>query len=48
VRALRAEQIVPRVQLNSPGEHGTDSLAVQLSIDQCEVHVTPPNVIVRW
>jgi YbbR domain-containing protein len=48
VRALRSEQIVPRVQLNTPADHGTEALTVQLSIDQCEAHVTPPNVIVRW
>ena len=47
-RALRNEQIVPRVQIISPADHGADSLPVQLSIDQCEVHVTPPSVIVRW
>jgi len=48
VRALRPEQIVPQVQLNSPGEHGSEAHPVQLSVDQCEVHVTPANVIVRW
>jgi len=48
VRALRPEQIVPRVQVASGSEHGSDALPVQLAVDQCEVHVTPPNVIVRW
>jgi hypothetical protein len=48
VRALRAEQIVPRVQVTSTAEHGSDAFPVQLSIDQCDVHVTPPSVIVRW
>jgi hypothetical protein len=48
VRALRPEQVVPRVQANSVAEHGSDALVVQLGIDQCEVHVTPPTVIVRW
>jgi YbbR-like protein len=48
VHTLRPEQIVPRVQLNSSGDHGTEALPVQLSIDQCEVRVTPANVIVRW
>jgi hypothetical protein len=48
VRALRPEQIVPRVQVTSTTEHGSDALAVQLSIDQCDVHLTPPSVIVRW
>lgn len=48
VRALRTEQIVPRVQIVASTDHGSDALPVQLSIDQCEVHVTPPSVIVRW
>ncbi len=48
VRALRPEQVVPRVQVTSTTEHGADAFPVQLSIDQCEVHVTPPTVIVRW
>jgi YbbR domain-containing protein len=48
VRALRPEQIVPRVQVSGGAEHGSDALPVQLVIDQCEVHVTPPTVIVRW
>jgi hypothetical protein len=48
VRAIRAEQIVPRVQIASTTEHGSDALPVQLSMDPCEVHVTPPTVIVRW
>lgn len=48
VRALRPEQILPRVQVVSPTDHGSDALPVQLAIDQCEVHVTPPSVIVRW
>ena len=48
VRALRAEQIVPRVQVTSGADHGSDVLPVQLSIDQCDVHLTPPTVVVRW
>ncbi len=48
VRSLRPEQLVPRVQVPSAAEHGSDALPVQLALDQCEVHVTPPNVIVRW
>jgi hypothetical protein len=48
VRALRTEQIVPRVQIGASTEHGSDALPVQLTIDQCDVHVTPPTVIVRW
>ncbi len=48
VRALRPEQILPRVQVASTSEHGSDAMPVQLSIDQCTVQVTPPSVIVRW
>ncbi len=49
VRALRPEQIVPRVQVPAAAaEHGSDALPVQLAIDQCDVHVTPPTVVVRW
>jgi hypothetical protein len=48
VRALRPEQIVPRVQATGPADHGSDSLPVELTIDQCEVHLTPSTVIARW
>jgi len=48
VRALRPEQVVPRAQLGSTTDHGSDAIAVQLAIEQCEVHVTPPSVIARW
>ncbi|HXX65985.1 MAG TPA: CdaR family protein [Polyangiaceae bacterium] len=48
VRALRTEQIVPRVQVTSAAEHGSDALPVQLTVDQCEIHTTPPSVVVRW
>ena len=47
VRALRSEQIVPRAQVTSAADHGSDVLAVQLVIDQCDVHVTPPTVMAR-
>lgn len=48
IRALRPEQIVPRVHVTATTEHGSDALPVQLAIDQCDVHLTPPGVIVRW
>jgi hypothetical protein len=48
VRPLRPEQVLPRVQITSTADHGSDVFPVQLAIDQCEVHVTPPAVIVRW
>ncbi len=48
VRGLRSEQVVPRVQITSAADHGSDALPVQVAIDQCTVHVAPPTVIVRW
>ncbi len=48
VRALRPEQVVPRVQVLATAEHGSDAFPVQLAIDSCDVHITPPSVIVRW
>jgi hypothetical protein len=48
VLALRPELVVPRVQVTSTADHGSDAIPVLLSIDQCTVHVTPPSVIVRW
>ena len=47
-RPLRAEQIVPRAQISATTEHGSDSLPVQLSIDQCDVHLVPSTVVARW
>jgi YbbR-like protein len=47
-RPLRAEQLVPRVQIVATTDHGSDSLPVQLTIDQCAVHVIPPTVVARW
>lgn len=47
-RALRPEQVVPRVQVGSTSDHGSEALPVQLAIDQCEVHLTPSTVVVRW
>ena len=48
LRGLRAEQIVPRVQVTSSAERGSEALPVQLAIDKCDVHITPATVIVRW
>jgi YbbR domain-containing protein len=49
VRSLRAEEIVPRVQITAAGtEHGSEVLPVQLAIDQCDVQLTPSTVVVRW
>ncbi len=48
VRPLRPEQLVPRVAVTSTAEHGSEVLPVQLTIDQCDVHLTPSSVVVRW
>jgi hypothetical protein len=48
VRALRPEQVLPRVQVTSSADHGSDALPVELTFDQCAVHVMPPSIIVRW
>jgi hypothetical protein len=48
VRALRPEQIVPRVQASGTTDHNSEAEVVDLAIDQCEVHMTPSTVIARW
>jgi YbbR domain-containing protein len=48
VRALRPEQIVPRVTLRSTTPTGSESLPVELTIDKCEVSFLPKTVVVRW
>jgi YbbR domain-containing protein len=48
VRALRPEQIVPRVQATGATDHGSEAESVELTIDQCEVHMTPSTVVARW
>jgi hypothetical protein len=55
VRALRPEQIVPRVELGKvPGldlekqKHGSATAKVSVDIAQAEVEVQPPTVNVKW
>jgi YbbR domain-containing protein len=48
LRSLRPEQIVPRVQVTSTADHGSEALPVQVQVDGCDVHVTPATVVVRW
>jgi YbbR-like protein len=45
---LRPEQIVPRVQVSSAAEHGSEALPVQFSFDPCSVVVMPSLVVVKW
>jgi hypothetical protein len=48
VHSLRSEQILPRVEELSTAASGSESRSVLVSIDKCEVHVTPDVVVVRW
>lgn len=48
VRALRPEQIVPRVTVRSASPTGSESLPIEISVDKCEAHITPKTVVVRW
>src|SRR5258706_211658 len=48
LRGLRAEQVVPTVEVKSKEPTGAVSLPVTVSVDRCEAHVTPANVVVRW
>jgi hypothetical protein len=48
VHALRPEQIIPRVDEASTAASGSESRSVVVTIDKCEVHITPDVVVVRW
>jgi YbbR domain-containing protein len=48
LRALRPEQVVPRVEVKSHEPTGSVTLPVEVSVDKCEAHITPSTVIARW
>ena len=53
VRGLRAEQVVPRVDVGKlegfdPKGHGSASLKVTVDIEDAEAEVQPPTVTVKW
>jgi hypothetical protein len=48
LRALRPEQVVPRVEVPSHEPTGSMTLPVEVSVDKCEAHATPSQVVVRW
>jgi hypothetical protein len=48
LRALRPEQVVPRVEEKSTEKSGSEAVPVVVQVDKCEVHVTPSTVVVRW
>lgn len=47
-RALRAEQIVPQVEVTSKEPAGSMSLPVSVRMDKCEASTTPHEVVARW
>ena len=48
VRSLRAEQIVPQVEVTSKEPAGSVSLPVTVRMDNCDAYITPSEVAVRW
>ncbi len=48
VHALRAEQVVPRVEVKTTEQTGSESLPIVVSVDKCEARITPQTVVVRW
>jgi YbbR domain-containing protein len=48
VHALRAEQVVPRVEVKTTEASGSESLPVVVTVDKCEAQITPQTVVVRW
>lgn len=48
VRALRQEQIVPEVDIDSKEPSGSVNLPVTLKIERCDVSFQPPRVVARW
>ncbi len=48
VRSLRAEQIVPQVEVTSKEPAGSVMLPVAVRIDNCDAFITPRQVAVRW
>jgi YbbR domain-containing protein len=48
LRALRAEQVVPQVEVKSKDPNGSVSLPVTVSFDKCNALITPATVVVKW
>jgi YbbR domain-containing protein len=48
LRGLRAEQVVPRVEVSSKDAAGSVSAQVLVSVEHCEATATPGTVVVRW
>jgi hypothetical protein len=48
LRALRPEQVVPRIELRTSAASGSESLPVMVQVDKCDAQITPSTVVVRW
>jgi YbbR domain-containing protein len=48
LRGLRAEQVVPRVEVSSKETAGSVSAQVLVAVEHCEATSTPGTVVVRW
>jgi hypothetical protein len=54
VRALRAEQVVPRADLSAQGikienqKHGSVTVKVTVDVANVEAQIQPPTVTVKW
>jgi hypothetical protein len=48
IRGLRAEQIVPKVEVTSKEASGSVSLPVVARIEKCDSYITPPEVVTKW
>lgn len=48
LRSLRPEQIVVRAAARSNVDHGVEELAVEVTLDECEVTPIPKVIVSRW
>jgi hypothetical protein len=49
LRALRPEQVVPQVEVDSKEATGVVAhVPVEVTVDRCSALVTPEKVIVKW
>ena len=48
LRALRAEQVVPQVEVKAKEPSGSVLLPVTVAFDKCNAMVTPTSVVVKW
>jgi YbbR-like protein len=49
LRALRPEQVQPRVEVKTTATSGSESVPVEVQgVDKCEAQITPSTVVVQW